>query len=231
MRVAICALVAVLLLPVSMGLAQDDPRQIVVTGEGVVTGQPDMAVITMGVSQEARSAGEAIDRASAAMAGIMTTLAEAGIDSRDIQTASISLSPRWDHRQRDTPPSVVGYVAANTLRVRVRDLAELGGVLDRVVGSGANQMHGLAFALSDPRPAEDAARAEAVRDAQAKARVLAEAAGIELGPIRRITEGSSVAPTGGPMMREMAMEAAVPIATGEVQTRVSVTVIFDIAEG
>lgn len=228
MRPVRIALSTLLICLAGLAAAQEERREIIVTGEGVVSAQPDMAVISLGVSHEARTAGEAMERTSQAMNEVLTTLADAGIEARDIQTSSVSLSPRWDHSQRDTRPRVVGYVAANGLRVRVRDLDALGGILDNVIGSGANQMNGLSFALGDPRPAQDAARAAAVQDARAKAEVLAEAAGIELGPIRRISEGSFVSPGGGTMMRDMAMEAAVPIASGEVDTRVSVTVIFDI---
>ena len=229
MRLATLVLFAAVACLPTNALAEDTPREIVVTGEGSVAAAPDMAVISLGVTNEARLAGEAMERTSRSMADVLATLEKAGIALGDIQTSSVSLSPRWDHSQRDTAPRVIGYVASNALRVRVRDLDLLGGVLDSVIGSGANQMNGLSFALSDPRPVEDQARAAAVGDARQKAVVLAEAAGITLGPIRRISEGSFGG--GGPvMMQEARMGAAVPIAAGEVETRVSVTVVFDIAE-
>ena len=149
---------------------EDRAREITVTGEGSVAATPDMAVVTIGVSRQARLAGDAMAETSKAAGEVLKTVAKAGVEPRDVQTSSVSLHPRWERQQqRDTPPRVVGYQADNTLMVRVRDLDKLGSILDQVVGSGANQMHGLSFSLSNPRPVQDKARAAAVRDARAKA--------------------------------------------------------------
>ena len=45
-------------------------RVLAVVGEGIVRGRPDMAVITMGVVSEARTAGEALEASSASMTRI-----------------------------------------------------------------------------------------------------------------------------------------------------------------
>lgn len=210
--------------------AEDVRREIIVTGEGRVSVEPDMAVLTLGVMREARTAKEAMDQTSAAVSEVLKTLVDAGIEARDMQTSAVSLAPRWDHSDRDKPPSVVGYVASNTLSIRVRDLDRLGGVLDRVIGSGANQMNGLSFTLSEPRPIEDEARVKAVQDAKAKASLLAEAAGVTLGPVQTISEGSAGGPAPIQMRREAMMASDVPIAAGEVDVRISVTLIFAIGD-
>lgn len=229
MRFAPLFLSAVLTCLPALAMAEELLRTLVVTGEGQVSVEPDMAVLNLGVSHEAMTAKAAMDATSQEVGEVLETLAAAGLEGRDVQTASVSLSPRWDHRNRDEPPRVVGYVASNTLTIRVRDLGELGGVLDRVVGSGANQMNGLSFTLAEPRPAQDQARVRAVEDALAKARLLADAAGVTLGPIRQLSEGGGRGPAPEMLQRgAMAMEASVPIATGEVDVRAMVTVVFDI---
>ncbi len=211
-------------------LAENANREIIVSGEGRVSAEPDMAVLTLGVTREAQSAKEAMDQTSAAVSDVLKTLADAGIEGRDMQTASLSLSPRWDHSDREKPPSVVGYVASNTLSIRVRDLDGLGAVLDDVIGSGANQMNGLSFTMSNPRPIEDEARVKAVQDAKAKALLLAEAAGVTLGPVLTLSEGSSGGPAPIQMRREAMMASDVPIAAGEVDIRINVTLVFAIEE-
>lgn len=216
-------------LPVA-ALAEDTLREIIVTGEGRVAAEPDMAVLTLGVTREAPRAKEAMDQTSAAVSEVLVTLSNAGIEGRDIQTASLSLSPRWDHSERDAPPRVVGYVASNMLSIRVRELDGLGAVLDDVVGSGANQMNGLSFTLSNPRPIEDAARVKAVQDAGAKAALLADAAGVSLGPVQTISEGSPGGPAPIQMRREAMMASDVPIAAGEIDVRITVTLVYAIAD-
>ena len=212
-----------------LAVAEAHLRELIVSGEGRVSVEPDMAVLTLGVSHEAPSAKAAMDATSRGVGEVLETLNAAGLEGRDVQTASVSLSPRWDHSKRDAPPRVVGYVASNTLTIRVRDLGELGGILDRVVGSGANQMNGLSFTLAEPRPVQDQARVRAVEDAVAKAQLLADAAGVTLGPIRRMTEGGGGRPAPEMLQRgAMAMDASVPIATGEVDIRATVSIAFDI---
>ena len=209
--------------------AEGNPlRQIVVQGEGVVQAAPDMAIVQVGVVKEARTAGEAMDRANRAAAAVLERIAETGIESRDVQTANISLHPRMQHSS-GSAPRVVGYVASNNLSVRVRDLAVLGGLLDAVVGDGANSMNGLSFAIDDRGPLEDEARALAVADARAKAEILAEAAGVALGPIQSISEQGAGFQPQVFSRGAVAMEAmAAPVAEGELEIRSRVTMVFAI---
>ena len=84
---------------------------------------------------------------------------------------------------------MVAYQADNTVTVRVREIAQLGGTIDALAGAGANRLYGIGFEVSEPRAALDAARREAVADARAKAELFAEAAGVTLGPVISIREG------------------------------------------
>jgi uncharacterized protein YggE len=206
--------------------AQDPSRQIVVAATGTVSATPDMAVVNLGVSREARTAAEALEGVSTAAAQVLERIGAAGIAPRDVQTASLSLYPVMDQTSA-RPPQVRGYVASNDLTIRVRDLSALGGLLDTLVKEGANNLSGISFAMSDPKPLEAQARAAAVTDARAKAQTLAEAAGVVLGPVQSIQEsGGFVQPA--LMMRGAMMEAAVPVASGELEVSVTVTVVFAI---
>ncbi len=214
----------------SAGFAEERAREIVVTGEGIASAAPDMATIRIGVAREARLAGDALRMTSEAMTAVLALLKNAGIEGRDVQTTNVSLNPRYQRTNDGRPPRVVGYIASNDLMVRVRDLGELGGVLDAVVSEGANAMNGIFFAVADPAPLETEARRAAVADARAKANVLADAAEVSLGPVMSVLEGRA-APAPGPVMRSMAMEeSAVPIAGGEIDIRSQVTIIFSIGE-
>ncbi len=207
--------------------AQETPQpSLTVTGEGRVEQVPDMATITMGVAHQAPSAAEAMARTSEATRAMLDQLAEAGIEPRDMQTRDLSLSPVWDH-SKDQPPRVVGYSASNTVMVRVRQLDDLGGILDAVVTNGANRFHGLSFGLQDPGPARDAARREAVAEAMRKAQLYAEAAGVTLGPLLSLSEAGSAAPRPVAMER-MSMANSAPIAAGELTIAAQVNLVFAI---
>lgn len=224
------ALLMVVFLPFA-ALAQETPRQIVVSATGLVDAAPDMATVTLGVSREARTASQAMSAVGEAGGAVLENIRMSGIEDRDVQTSSLNLNPVWDRGGNDRPPQVRGYVASTMLTVRVRDLDSLGGLLDALVGEGANTLNGLEFGIADPDPLEAEARADAVERARAKADTLAQAAGVKLGPVRTISEGGGGPDMPVPLARTAMMEAAaVPIAAGEVGIRVSVTVEFDIAD-
>jgi uncharacterized protein len=202
--------------------------KITVTGTGEVSAAPDMATLSLGVTTEAEEAAAAMRANSEAMAAVLARLVALGIAEADMQTSNISLSPRWEPpRPAETEPRVTGFVASNMLTVEVRDLAALGGVIDAVVGDGANTLGGLVFGIADDRALRDAARRAAVADAAGKARVLAEAAGVRLGSVEEIVEGGEM---GGPMFARMDMAAAesVPVAPGEIDLQVTVTMTWEI---
>jgi uncharacterized protein YggE len=204
--------------------------KITVTGTGEVSAAPDMATLSLGVTTEAEEAAAAMRANSEAMAAVLARLAALGIAEADVQTSSVSLSPRWEPpRPEETEPRVNGFVASNMLTVDVRDLAALGGVIDAVVGDGANTLGGLVFGIADDRALRDAARRAAVEDATGKARVLAEAAGVPLGAVAEIVEGGG---TDGPMFARMDMAAAeaVPVAPGEIDLQVTVTMTWEIGD-
>ena len=208
------------------------PRTIVVTGEGRAEAVPDMATVTLGMTAEAPTAAEALRATSEAITKALAVLDAAGIEARDRQTTGLSLSPVWDYgRDGSRPPRITGYRASNGLAVRVRDLSGLGALLDAVVADGANQLAGLTFSLSDPVPAMDAARRNAVADARRKAELYAEAAGVGLGPLIRLSEAGTVTPRPMSMRSEMVLAdaAPVPIAEGEVALRATVELVFEIA--
>ncbi|WP_187429823.1 26 kDa periplasmic immunogenic protein [Roseobacter fucihabitans] len=205
-------------------------RVITTTGQGSVATPPDMASISLGVTHQDEEAARAMMATSEGVTAILSRLSEAGIASRDMQTENIALRPLWSNRgsNADSPAQITGFVASNTLTVRVNDLAALGGILDLVVQDGANTFNGLSFGLQDPKPLADAARAQAVSDAIDRAGQLAAAAGVTLGPVQSISEQGGMA---RPQMMEMASarQMDMPIAAGELTVQAQVNMVFSIA--
>jgi uncharacterized protein YggE len=221
---------AVVLAALPLGLAAETPEgpRITVTGEGRAEAVPDLAVVTIGVTTGADTAAAALAENNARLTAVLDRLRAAGVADRDLQTSGLSLGPRYDYGD-NRPPRIVGYEATNQLAVRVRALDTLGAILDAAVADGANTLGGLAFSLSDPQAARDAALAAAVAEARRKATLIAEAAGVRLGPVLSISE--QVAYAGPQPMPRLAMaEAApaVPVAAGEVGYAATVTIVYGI---
>lgn len=212
-------------------------RLLSVIGEGTVRGRPDMAVITMGVVTEAKEARAALDGNSAAVGRIIEALRGTGVESRDLQTANFSVEPVYTQPppgydgSQPFEPRIIAYRVRNELTLRIRDLGRTGVLLDQVVTLGANSITGPTFTVADPTPLEDQARRAAMRDAERKADLYAEAAAVSLGPIARIDESiTSIQPPVpmGAMAREMSADAAVPVEAGELTFQARVSVSWDL---
>lgn len=232
MRLLIIVVTILTVAAVNLAHAQQiGEGRITVTGVGTVEAVPDMAVMTLGVTKEAKDAKAALRETSDAVALILERLGEKGVDPRDVQTSDLSLTPVWSrYDNTNKPREITGFAASNRVTVRVRDLATLGGILDEVTTLGANTFNGLSFAVKEPKPLHDLARTKAVADAKDKAQQLARAAGIKLGAVISMSEQGNI-PTPRPMMRASMAEAMdVPVAAGEVQFQNSVNMVFEIAE-
>jgi uncharacterized protein YggE len=177
------------------------------------------------VQSQAITASVALSQTSAQVQSLIDALKAAGISADDIQTLSVNLFPIYDQPQTPTSEqNLAGFNATNIVRVRVRELDQLGELLDSAVDAGANVVQGIRFELSDSEAALSQAREAAVSNARAKAEQLASLAGRELGDIRVIIESS----TGAPVAFREAMgggAAAVPIEPGtqSVQSLVQIT--------
>ncbi|GAA0288270.1 SIMPL domain-containing protein [Rhodovulum strictum] len=220
----------VILAGLALPAAAETPARLTVTGQGVAEAVPDMATITLGVTHEAETAEAAMNRVSAELAAVLDSLRAAGIDPRDLQTAGLSLSPVWSGHESGQRAQITGYSASNTLSVRVRGLDGLGGTLDRALAEGANRFQGLSFGMQNPEPLRDEARRRAVAEALRKAALLAEAAGLTLGPVLSMEEEGAEMPR--PMMFEAARMAsdAVPVAPGELAIEARVRMVFALGE-
>lgn len=201
-------------------------RTVTVSASGQVAVKPDLARIATGVTTEAASAREAMSRNNEAMSKVISGLKSAGVAVEDIQTADLSVSPRYSNPRDGKAPSITGYQVTNQVRIAARDLARLGEVLDQLVTLGANQIGGLSFEASKAETARDEARRQAVANALRRAKLYAEAAGARVGPVLTISEDiAHVAPRGMAMARAAMAEAA-PIEEGELQLEARVTVTY-----
>ncbi|MCP4384896.1 MAG: SIMPL domain-containing protein [Hyphomicrobiales bacterium] len=227
---------ALALLPVpAIASDAEKPGLVSVTGEGTAHLVPDMAVISLTVMRQEKTARAALDANNSAMAQVLASMKADGIESRDLQTSGFSINPQYFYPKNDgtkpVQPTITGYTVSNTLTVRIRDLDSLGSILDKSVTLGVNQGGQIIFTNDDPSAAISEARVAAVKDAVAKATTLVGAAGVSLGRITQMSEQHS-RPQPMPIVRaemmRQAADASVPVAEGENQYRVNVNVSFEI---
>ncbi len=213
----------------STAIADDLKPTMTITGSGSASAAPDIATVMTGVESFAPTAAGALAENSERMAQILGVLMDAGIAQTDIQTSNLSVSPRYNDRKMRSEHQVAGYQVRNGLNVRVRDISSLGEVLDAIVSTGANRIDGVSFGFADSTDLRRKARMAAVQDARSTAEIYAAAAGVRLGGVLSISDGSAAPqPRGGFAMAEMA-RSAVPIAVGESSISDTVRIVWEIA--
>jgi hypothetical protein len=200
-----------------------DVPVVVVSGEGIVKATPDQAWVRIGVESRSKNSKEAQQRNAEVMTAVQQKLASLGIPKDAIKTVGIDLQLEFDYRDGKQTPR--GYLARNTIEVRIDDLAKVGDVLDAVVGSGATTIHGLRFDVKARETIEQEALTSAVGNAMAKANAIAAGAKRGVDRILRIEETF----TGGgpqPMMERAVMmraaDATTPVEAGEIEIRAQV---------
>ena len=205
--------------------AASGPAVLRVTGSAEIRLPPDMATLRLSVSHRGDTAAAAMAQVAEAMAKVMAGLASAGVAEGDMQTSGLSLGPVWaPAKPQEAQGRLLGYQVENGLVVQLRTLPQLGQVLDAVVDLGANRLQGISFGLQDSQQAQDQARRAAVADAQRKAALYADAAGLRLGDLRSLSEGAVQAQM--PMMAMRAAEMAMPVAGGTIALSAEVSLVY-----
>ena len=213
-----------------------------VTGQGTVTLEPDLALLSLGVEAQGETVSDALADSSKAMDGIIGALRNRGVEDRDVQTQHFNIRPQYEFPEvlqagiRTRTQVLVGYFVTNTVVAKIRDLDSVGAVIDEVATAGgdATRINNIRFTVEDDSPYAVQLREQAVNDALAKARHFADLTGVSVGRLVFITE------TGGgrPIIETFADEGfgvaralAAPqtsISGGELELRLSVQAVFEI---
>lgn len=202
-----------------------------VSAQGEVRRAPDVAEIGVGVVTQAADAQAALKANAEQMNRVVAAVRRAGIEDKDVQTSGVNLQPQYQYGENQ-PPKLNGYQAQNRVSVKVRDIGDVGKVLDALVAQGANQIDGPSFTLDKPETALDEARRAALAKAQARAKMYADAISLRVMRIVSIDESGAGFQPPRPMMMaktEMVMDSSTtPVMPGEQTHSVSINVVFEL---
>jgi uncharacterized protein YggE len=204
--------------------------QLTVSGTGLVRVSPDTATINLGVATQDTDVAQAVAASNLAAEAIIAAVKNLGVAPEDVRTTYFNVSPQPMYDQNGQPTGQTNYWVNNSLVVTLRQVDQLGAVLQAAVDAGANSINGIAFDLTDKSQAEEQARQAAIADARQRAERLAAAAGATLGEVVSIYTGgysygainyveaaSSAGSAGG---------GTVPIAPGTFDVRIDVMLAY-----
>ncbi len=208
------------------GAGTADNRFITVTGVGSVSVVPDAVRFNATVSTVGATNNAALSTATKSAAAVRQALKDAGIASKDIRSANISVYPEYNWTQ-EAGTKITGYRASQSFDVLVRNASKAGTIIEAVVTAGGDsvQLGGVIPVTLNPSAATEQARAAAVTNAKSKASSYAKLLGTSIGKVLSLEEQSSpVYSSPFPMAKAAADSTAVEIDLGEQDVTVTITV-------
>ena len=213
--------------------ADERPRIVSTTGQGEVSAQPDMARVTLGVDARRKTLAEARTEVTAAIDRLLALTRELKIDPKYVNATRLQVRPEYTWSEQGKKQVLQGYYVGRQVEVELRDLDQLGPLLERAVTAGANQVGDASLDSTRRKELERQAMTLAVQDAAANAGTLAQAAGARLGPVRTLNASASPPPMPMYRMAAMADAAAAPpaestYAAGEMKFAATVSAEYDL---
>jgi len=211
------------------GCGSSSPH-LTVQGSGQASGTPDVLTAEFSFTTTAGSSASALSQNNAKVSQALAALEANGVATRDEQTTGLTLQPQYAFPHG--VPTLTGYQVTNTVAATLRHTGTAGAAIDAVVGASgdAAQIDSLTFSFADPSSVEDAARADAVRQAKSHAAAMAGAAGHALGALCSLTDNAQpVSPLGvfGPERSALPAGAdAVPVEPGTQMQTDEVTLVY-----
>ena len=164
-----------------------------VSAQGSTRITPDRATIQVGVQTRGATAAAASAENARVAQRVIAAIKAVGIGAEQISTVNYSVNPEYRHIENRSP-EVTGYTVHNTVVVDVRQIEQVGRVIDASLGSGANMINSLDFYASNTEVARRAALAAAVEKARLDAEIIARAAGGALGGLAEASVGAYMIP-------------------------------------
>lgn len=205
---------------------RDRQPVIVVNGSSIVRATPDQAFVGLAVESRDPNPGAAQRRNAEVMDAVLQKLAAAGVPKDALRTLSYELMEDFDYDNGKRLSR--GFLARNSIEVRVDDLKKVGETIDVATAAGANSVTGVRFDVKDRSALEQEALSRASADARARAEAVAKGGGVRVGALVRLEErGAFSPPPPAPYMARMAAAdesaAKTSIQPGELEVRAEVS--------
>lgn len=216
--------------------AQNKLTRITVIGDAQAKIAPDTALLTFSVvtqnAQAINAQQENAKKSDAVKQAIESIAANA---QPEVKTSDYNLAPQQDYSA--DKPKIVGYEVKNTVTVSIKDLSQVGTVIDAATKAGANSIEGIQFVLRENSPAQGDALALAAKQAMTKAESIAQSLnGKVVRVVESIEDGAPIVPERNEyaLMSNMANTASVsrnystPVQAGSLNVRSQVVLVVEI---
>ncbi len=204
-------------------------RTITVTGEAETQERSQMASFTAGVSVINDDKQVAIDEVNQKIATVIEAIKSFGIPDQDVKTQNLSVYQTEEaYYEEEVQKGRPGqWRVSNSITITLRNVDRASDLADLLTSSGATNVSGPNFRVDDTQSAEKSLLEAAIKDAQEKAAVIAQASGAELGKIITVSEGAQSFSLYRPL-ESSGIGGEAPIEPGSSTISQTVTVIFEL---
>jgi hypothetical protein len=194
-------------------LAHDAPDRysVSVSGQGEVRAEPDRALVVLGVESRKPTLEAARTEVNRKIEALLQLTRDLKIPDKNVRSSRLQVQPEYNWHEQTRERLLIGYYVARQVTVDLRNLEQLGLLMERAVTAGANQIQDPSLDSSQRRELERQALALAAKDARANAEVLAGALSASVGAAHTISASSGSPP---PMVYSMTRMAKAEVAAG-----------------
>ncbi len=213
---------------------------ITVTGTGEKLAVSDIASLSVNLNKDGKSAKEAQDLLNTDITKVLNYLKEQKIVDKDIKSEYGGLNPKYSYDNTvcynypcpTKDPKITGYTATQSITIKVRVVDSANDIRTGLATLGVTDISGPTFSIDNEDKIKDNARSLAIKDARAKAQVLADELGVRLGKIVNFGENTGGGyPVYAKAMMADSVSVSAPAPTlpkGENKITSNVTVTYEI---
>lgn len=166
-------------------------RQVSVSGMSEAKVEADMARVHLSAQAQSNTSAEAKNIVDQRVNQVIQILEEVGLSEEDLTAGQISIFPRYNYR--NNRQEFIGYFANRAIQVEIDDLDLLNSFLDAALEQQIDGINQIEYRTSKEQEVKALAREMAIQDSKEKAEFLADAYGVDLGPVISISYQSSYA--------------------------------------
>ena len=165
-------------------------RTITVKGVGTASAKPDLIVITMALNNQNVDYETAVAKSAKQIKELCSALVKIGFEKTDLKTTSFNVRTYHEtvkERNGNYKSVFAGFECRHSLKLEFDlDVSMLGKVLASIASCSANPDLSIAFTVKDPSAVSAELLASATANAKAKAEILCDSAGVNLGALLNI---------------------------------------------
>ena len=222
--------------------ATSNEKTVSATGTATTSVNPDLLNINIGVETEAKTAKEAMNANSEAMAQIVAAIKKLGITEDELGTSGFNIYLVYKDITDPTTgiylrSELSGFRVSNILHVKTTQLTLASSILDVAVEAGANRVDGVYFTLSPKTQlaVQNDLIEQAVLNAKSKAEKAIAPLGQKIIGVKMVSLSDFAYPPppiyyGGYATAEVAYSKAPPIFSSDQDVTTTVNVVFLIGD-